>query len=133
MLIAQMQENKALQARLDAAERELESRRICIESTGSLAEAALALNGVFQAADAASQQYLENIQAISSQQESTSQEIQAKAEQKAAHIIREAQEYSQKAHQEADDYWQFVRSRVVSAMQSPDPSQAFSEPFGKNQ
>ena len=62
MLIAQTEENSQLKIRLKQAEAQLRDRRIEIDKAGSLAEAALSLNGVFQAAEAAAQQYLENIQ-----------------------------------------------------------------------
>ena len=68
MLIAQTEENSQLKIRLEQAEAQLRDRRIEIDKAGSLAEAALSLNGVFQAAEAAAQQYLENIQRISSRQ-----------------------------------------------------------------
>lgn len=44
-----------------ALHQQLENRRIQIKKAGSIAEAALALNGVFEAAQAAADQYLENI------------------------------------------------------------------------
>ena len=68
MLIAQTEENSQLKIRLEQADAQLRDRRIEIDKAGSLAEAALSLNGVFQAAEAAAQQYLENIQRISSRQ-----------------------------------------------------------------
>jgi hypothetical protein len=46
---------------LDAAEEQLASRRIEVENAGSIAEASLRLNGVFQAAQEAADQYLENV------------------------------------------------------------------------
>ena len=61
MLIEQMEENERLKQSLAQAQAELRDRRITIDRTGSLAEAALALNGVFEAADKAAQQYLENV------------------------------------------------------------------------
>ena len=61
MLIAQVEENDQLKNRLELAEAQLRDRKIAINNAGSLAEAALSLNGVFQAAEAAAQQYLENI------------------------------------------------------------------------
>ena len=75
MLIAQTEENSQLKIRLEQAEAQLRDRRIEIDKAGSLAEAALSLNGVFQAAEAAAQQYLENIQRISSQQDAISRVI----------------------------------------------------------
>ena len=61
MLIAQMEENKSLKAQLKEANAALESRQIEIEKSGSLADAALRLSGVFEAADRAAQMYLENL------------------------------------------------------------------------
>ena len=58
MLIEQMNENEELKQKLDRAESELKDRNIMIENAGSLAEAALKLNDVFEAADRAAQQYL---------------------------------------------------------------------------
>ena len=56
----ELQELRAAVAEKDAL---LESRRIALEETGSIAEAALKLNEVFEAAQRAADQYLENIRA----------------------------------------------------------------------
>ena len=61
LIIKQEKENEELRARLDACEQKLADRQIRIESAGTLAEAALALSGVFEAADEAARLYLENI------------------------------------------------------------------------
>lgn len=61
MLVEQMEENEILKERLEEAKKALADRKIVIEQAGTLAEAALRLNGVFEAADQAAQQYLENI------------------------------------------------------------------------
>lgn len=61
LLIAQGKEIDRLKAELAAAEEELYRRRLDINTAGSIAEAALQLNGVFRAAQAAADQYLENI------------------------------------------------------------------------
>ena len=61
MLIEQMNENEELKQKLDRAESELKDRNIMIENAGSLAEATLKLIDVFEAADRAAQQYLENV------------------------------------------------------------------------
>lgn len=62
MLLAQMEENEQLKQKLEIAEKALADRKIAIDQAGTLAEAALKLNGVFDAADRAVRQYLENIQ-----------------------------------------------------------------------
>ena len=86
MLIAQTEENDRLKIRLEQAEAQLRDRRIAIDKAGSLAEAALALNGVFQAAEAAAQQYLENIQRISGQQDAICRSMKEKAEKETEQI-----------------------------------------------
>ena len=61
MLLAQSKEKQRLEEELAEARKKLEDREIRIAESGSLAEAALKLNGVFEAAQAAADQYLENI------------------------------------------------------------------------
>ena len=65
MLIAQSKRTEQLERELDEARAALQSRDIFLEETGSIAEAALRINGVFEAAQAAAQQYLDNIRRIS--------------------------------------------------------------------
>ena len=50
MLLTQVKENGELKARLGEMQAQLDDRRIMINEAGSIAEAALRLNGVFQAA-----------------------------------------------------------------------------------
>lgn len=53
-----------LQQKNDALERELAQRRIILNRSGSIAEAALALNGVFAAAQKAAEEYVASVQAL---------------------------------------------------------------------
>ncbi len=62
MLLGQMEENKKLKKKIKQMEKELSDRSIAVEESGSIAEAALRLNHVFEAAQQAADQYLENIQ-----------------------------------------------------------------------
>lgn len=64
LLISQGRELEALRAELDQAMAALENRKIHLDQAGSIAEAALRLNGVFEAAQAAADQYLENIRRL---------------------------------------------------------------------
>lgn len=133
MLITQMEENAVLRERADRAESQLQDRRIAIGQAGSLAEAALSLSGVFQAADAAASQYLENIQRISGQQETICRELQINAEKKAADIMREAQEYSQKVRGDADAYWQEVILRARALVENQDALRELVQSSGRNE
>ena len=60
LLIEQSRENLALRDRLEKAEAELAERRLAISTSGSIAEAALKLEGVFEAAQRAIDLYREN-------------------------------------------------------------------------
>lgn len=70
LLLEKSKENEKLQEELEQVKAKLAEREIKIEKAGSIAEAALALNGVFEVAQAAADQYLENLRRIS---EETSQ------------------------------------------------------------
>ncbi|MGN0798846.1 MAG: hypothetical protein ACI4NU_00255 [Christensenellales bacterium] len=133
MLIAQMKENDALQSRLELAEAQLNDRQIAVEKAGTLAEASLLLNGVFQAAEAAAQQYLENIERMSGQQETICRNMQAEAEAKAAEIVREAQEYSKKTHAEADAYWKQIVARARALLKERDALRELIQTGGRNE
>lgn len=64
LLLEKSRENEQLRAQLEEAKEQLASRTIQLANAGSIAEAALQLNGVFEAADRAAQQYLENVRRI---------------------------------------------------------------------
>ena len=61
MLLELTKENQALRKQLTEAEKKLEDRMIMIEQSGSLAEAALRLNRIFEDAQAACEQYEQNV------------------------------------------------------------------------
>ncbi|MBP3708447.1 MAG: DNA repair protein [Clostridia bacterium] len=67
MLIELTEENKLLKQKLHNAENELNDRVIKIKNAGSIAQAALELNGIFEAAQKAADQYLESIKVTDSQ------------------------------------------------------------------
>ena len=62
MLLDLTKENELLRERNDALEEQLQDRTLTISEAGSLAEAALQLNGVFRAAQDACDQYTYNMQ-----------------------------------------------------------------------
>lgn len=69
MLIDQSKEMQSLRKRLEAAEAALKRREIMIGSSGSIAEASLKLSGIFEAAQSACEQYIENIRLLNERQE----------------------------------------------------------------
>ena len=62
LLIKVSKENDELKAQINGLKTELADREIKIENAGSIAEASLAINGVFEAAQAAAKQYLDNME-----------------------------------------------------------------------
>lgn len=130
MLITQVEENQSLQARLEAAETQLKDRSLAVSETGTMAEAALSLNGVFQAADAAAQQYLDNIRQMQERQELLYQEAEDEAKRNADAIVAEADAYSRKAHADADAYWEEVRARVDSLLREQESLRSLIQSSG---
>lgn len=61
LLLEQSRQISALQAKLEATEKLLQEKKLNIETTGSIAEASLQLNGVFEASQKACDQYQENV------------------------------------------------------------------------
>lgn len=118
LLIALKKENDQLKKQLQKQAVQLQSRTIQVKNAGSIAEAALALNGVFESADKAAAQYLENIKLCSEQQQSIYDKIVSEAEQKAKTIIDDAEREKRKRIKEADEYWKSLSIKLEAFYQS---------------
>lgn len=70
MLITRTIENERLTEELQQARKELSDRELIQDRAGSMAEAALQLNGVFEAADRAAREYLETIRRMAEESRS---------------------------------------------------------------
>lgn len=129
MLIQQSKELERLRKQLDAAESALQNREIAITNAGSIAEAALQLNGVFTAAQDACQQYMENICHLSQNQDRICAQRDAESQAEAKRIVEEARKESEalehetrmmcaemvtKAKAESQAYWDEVSRRLVA-------------------
>ncbi len=68
LLLDERRENERLRAELEKARERLDDRAIRLDKAGSIAAAALQLNGVFEAAEAAAVQYLENVRRLVEEQ-----------------------------------------------------------------
>ncbi|MCD8189904.1 MAG: hypothetical protein LUD78_06725 [Clostridiales bacterium] len=68
IIYALQQNERSLRAENDRLRRQLEDRLLRMEKAGSIAEAALSLNHVFEDAEAAAQQYLDSLQAMAEPQ-----------------------------------------------------------------
>lgn len=123
LLIEQQDLLVQVQAELKNAKAQLEKRDIILDQVGTMAEAALALNGVFEATDKAAKQYLDSIRQISESQTEKSVKVETEtrircekiieeARGRAQSIIAQAEAESRKKRKAADDY---LRAATQSA------------------
>lgn len=116
LLVEQMKENERLSAELEAAQERLSERMIELGKAGSIAEASLQLNGVFQSAQAACAQYIENIERLSTQQEEICSRMEQETQEKCARMEQETQEKCDQmvadAKSRSQAYWEDVSCKV---------------------
>lgn len=112
LLIAQMKENKRLKDELQSAKAMLEDRDIAIDEAGSIAEASLKINGVFQAAEAAAAQYLDNIRSLSARQEEVCRRREAECAAACDAMCALAEEECRRKQRSADEYWELMTERL---------------------
>lgn len=117
LLLLQVEENERLKSELDRVTKQLNSKKLVCDNAGSIAQASLQLNRVFENADRAAQQYIHNIRKMSEQQEKIAREMEMDAQKKADAIIAGAEAYKKASIQQADDYWNEVRGKVRKLMQ----------------
>ena len=91
MLLEQSRENDRLRAQVEKLARQLSDRQFKIDQAGSIAEASMQINQVFEAAQAAAEQYLENIRALSGRQEQICRQLEEESTQKANALLAETE------------------------------------------
>ena len=127
MLIDQGTELLEVRERLDTAEAALLERELKINTAGSIAEASLQLNGVFEASQAACEQYLENIRLLSERQEEVCRQLEQECRERVEQELAETQQRCEKmeaevkakcakmvakAKSEAQAYWDEVSGKL---------------------
>lgn len=83
ILITQQRQIEDMTAALEDSEAALKDKRMAIEEAGSIAEAAMRVNGVFTAAQKAADRYMEEMRA-------RADAMEAEAQQKAENIVKQA-------------------------------------------
>lgn len=91
MLLEQSRENDRLRAQVEELARQLSDRQFKIDQAGSIAEASMQINQVFESAQAAAEQYLENILALSGRQEQICRQLEEESTQKANALLVETE------------------------------------------
>lgn len=131
ILIKQQRQNDELNEELAKARAALEDRRIAVEQSGSLAEATLKLNGVFEAAQSAADQYVEQVKV-------TADEMRAKAHVEAEQIVSGARGEAERILRQAREEAAQLKGARVEPAAPPEPQEAPAEAtrhrglFGRN-
>lgn len=112
LLLAATKENDEMKKQMAWMDAQLQDKNLKIQNAGSIAEASLQLNGIFQAAQNAADQYLLNLKNC----DAVCQQKEAEAQKKAAAILQDAQANAQRleaqAKENAEAYWQSVSVRL---------------------
>lgn len=116
ILVEQGKEIEKLHAEIDTLQKKLNDRTICIDKAGTIAEASFQLNGIFEAAHAASAQYLENIQHLSERQEKICAKMEQESREKCETMERETTEKCEamlaEAQKGVDERWLEISQRL---------------------
>lgn len=112
LLVAQTKRAEALEEELKILKEQLANKEIKINNSGSIAEASLKLNGVFESAQAAAEQYLENIRSMSGDQKSLCEQMEAESRKKADELLRLTEEKCASMIHEAEAYWGILAQRL---------------------
>ena len=134
LLISVSRERDSLQAELETTKATLQDRQLHIEQAGSIAEAALQLSGVFDAAQTAAEQYLENIrqrsaniEEVCARREAVCAQLESETRQRvdeqlrdAAKAVQEMEEQTKhkcqlmiaEAEEKSEGYWAEVTKRL---------------------
>ena len=119
MLQQSRQENDDLRQRLEQTQSQLQSRQLAVDQSGTLADAALKLSGIFEAAESACQYYTENIRTLSGRQEEICRKMEQESREKCDRMLEQAK-------QMAKIYWEEYAekcSRYMKAMENAQRSE----------
>ena len=112
MLVDLSEEHNLVKQQLKAAEEKLNNRQIMIDNAGSIAEAALQLNGVFEAAEAASEQYMESLRSLSQRQDEICRRIEWECREQAKRRLEEVERKCMQMEAETAEYCEKMRAAV---------------------
>lgn len=94
LLLEERKERECLREQISEMENQLQMRQIEINKAGTLAEAALKLSGIFDAAEIACQCYTENIRALSGRQEEICRTMEQETREKCERMMEQAKQMS---------------------------------------
>lgn len=124
LLLEEKKENEALKTQLQQMQAQLEKRQMNIEQSGTLAEAALKLSGIFDAAETACQYYTENIRSLSGRQEEICRKMEQETREKCDRMLEQAKQMSRVYW---DEYTEKC-NRYMKSMENAQRSMEANEP-----
>lgn len=105
MLLLQTQEVERLRAELEQLSGQLHKRNLELDAAGNIAEAALKVNGFFEAAQSAADQYLESIASMERKTREACELLEQQTKEKCDGFVRQAE-------QDAQAFWQQIREEI---------------------
>lgn len=88
LLLQERKENESLRAEIESLKHQLDDHMLKIKKVGSIAEAALQVNGFFEAAQKAAYQYMENIRFLGDKYKKACEKMKADTEAKCRDMER---------------------------------------------
>lgn len=116
LLLEEKKENEALRKQLQEIQLQLECKQLNLNQSGSLAEAALKLSGIFEAAETACQYYTENIRNLSGRQEEICRKMEQETREKCDRMLEQARQMSRV-------YWEEYTEKCSRYMKSMEEVQ----------
>ena len=120
LLLVEKRENESLRNQIGQMQEQLQSRQLHMDQSGSLAEAALRLGGVFEAAESACQYYSENIRNLSGRQEEICRRMEQETREKCDRMLEQARQMSRV-------YWDEYIEKCNRYMKSVEAAQRGDE------
>lgn len=102
MLIQQSKEVESLKKQVAELQQQLADRTIQMEKAGTMAEAALALNHIFKAADEAASQYIDSIKHMEQEKNVELQQLRQRTLDACAVMREDTQEYCRRLRYESE-------------------------------
>jgi hypothetical protein len=107
LLLVQSKEIDRLNAELAQLQTQMQQREINLTHAGSIAEAALQLNGIFEAAQAAADQYLENIKRPVADTETRCRQMMEETQQKCDELLKNTR-------LRTSQVWEVIRQEIYN-------------------
>lgn len=116
MLLEEKKNSEALRDQIQNMQLQLDDRQIHMDQAGSLADAALKLSGIFDAAESACQYYTENIRKLSGRQEEICRKMEQETREKCDRMLEQARQMSRV-------YWDEYKEKCSCYMKSMEEAQ----------